>query len=103
MQTIKDAPYQTIQANAKKLRELAEWYALTAAAEHIQAGKQTNTHAAQFHTTSAQQLGQDATRLEMLAGAMDKILEHRRAEQNKPAAAKLPGAVMITGISLDHR
>lgn len=88
MQTIKLTPYQTIQANARKLRELAKWYAETAAAEHLEAGRQTNTGAAQFHTTSAQQLGQDATRLESLAGAMDRILECRNKEAAKPAIEK---------------
>lgn len=96
MQTVKNTPYQTIQANARKLRELASWYAETAAAEHLEAGRQTRTDAAQFHTTSAQQLGQDATRLMSLAGAMDRILENRRKEENRPAVAKAGSVFILT-------
>ena len=105
MQTVKATPYQTIQANARKLRELANWYAETAAAEHLEAGRQTRTDAAQFHTMSAQQLGQDATRLMNLAGAMDRILENRAKEATKPAIERKmlvdAGKVLtITGLEI---
>lgn len=99
MQTIKNTPHQTLQSNARKLRELAQWYAETAAAEHLEAGRQQRTDRAQFHTTSANQLGQDATRLESLAGAMDRVLENRRAEQNRPSV-EVPKGIVITGLDL---
>ena len=88
MQTLKNTPYQTLQANTKKLAELAAWYATTAAAETLEAGRQTEQAKAQAHTNAATDLSTGARRLQTMACDLERYLEARRSEEVRPAIEK---------------
>lgn len=88
MQTMKSTPYQTLQANTKKLAELATWYATTAAAETLEAGRQTGQAQAQAHTNAAAELSTAARRLQNMACDLERYLEARRTEEVRPAIEK---------------
>ena len=84
MQTLNSTPHQTITANAKKLHELAAWYAETGAAEHLEHAKTGNAG----HKGNALACGENATQLEKLALALEDFLLNRRITTAAPAIDK---------------
>ena len=87
MQTLNSTPHQTIQANAKKLHDLATWYAETSAAHALEAGRTTQA-ASDAHKTTHNLMSSRAIQLEQMAGSLDSYLAERSNKEKSPAIDK---------------
>lgn len=87
MQTLTTTAPQTLQAHAKKLHELAEWYATTAAAHALEAGR-THGPIKESNRISHEVLSSRATQLEGMATSLDVFMVGRREKANAPAITK---------------
>jgi hypothetical protein len=84
MNALDKTPYQTITANARKLHDLATWYAETSAAEHITHGQSQNAG----HKANAIMFGDLASQLEKMGTNLDDYLAARRGEEAAPSIEK---------------
>lgn len=88
MQTMKQTNYQTITAAARKLAEIAEWFALTAAAEKLAEGSANNPLEQAEANAAAQVYSQSATTLQRISHNLDRYLDARRSAEQAPAIEK---------------
>jgi len=84
MQTLDQIQHQTIKATIKILSSLAEWYALTAAGETLEAGRIQGPERIQ-RQERAKAMNATASGLEAEATALGKHLELRSKKLNTPA------------------
>lgn len=87
MQTFKQTSYQTLEANARKLEDLALFYATTGAAEAMEAGR-TPPQEAQAHRDAGSIALAVAERLTKDARGLRTYLTSRREEDSRPAILK---------------
>ena len=89
MNTLNSTPYQTIKANAKKLEEIAQFYAETACSEGIEAGK-TIGQESLIHRNNGHIFLGVAEHMTKESENLKGYLAARRSEDAAPAIDKKP-------------
>ena len=89
MHPMKKQPYQTIEAITRKHQELADYYAETAAAEALEAGKVEGVGNMMAHQQAAAGFLKEATEQTRRAEGLKTFLSQRRAEAQAPSIEKV--------------